>query len=317
MQMKRKTIYNIIRNVESGKSLKQNPGQGRPAVKMTIKKVKELVKRVNGRAGISQQKLAQKYKISHQWVSAVLKRNGIQYYKRTPKPKTTEAQKKKQKKCLIKISKNEFRPTNDMKIVMDDESYFPLTGHNIPGNDGYYASDKSSVATEVKYRSKEKYPPKVMVWIAISECGSSVPYFNIRRGTMDSSTYAKECITKRLVPFLRKHHNDGQYHFWPDGATAHYGKQSIDAYNMNDIKYVKRQENPPNVPQLRPIELFWAHLKSRVYAKDWKALNLSHLESRIRRKIKEFDPSYFSNLTSKVKPNVRKAADLGPEFMFK
>ena len=45
---------------------------------------------------------------------------------------------------------------------MDDEFYFPMTGHNIPGNDGYYARDKSKVTSDVKFRSKEKFPKKVL-----------------------------------------------------------------------------------------------------------------------------------------------------------
>ena len=69
--------------------------------------------------------------------------------------------------------------------------------------------------------SKWKFPPEVMVWIAVSECGHSFLYFNVRYGTMDSKTYSKECINKRLVPFIRKHHSDGRYIFWLGGAKAH------------------------------------------------------------------------------------------------
>lgn len=214
------------------------------------------------------------------------------------------------------MSKKNFRPTNGVKIVMDGESYFPLSGHNLPGNDGYYCSDRSKTNKEVKYRSKEKFPPKIMVWIAISECGYSVPYFGVRFGTMDSKTYAKECVRKRLVPFIRKCHSDGNYHFWPDGATAHYGRPVIETYNEFNISYVKRDENPPNIPQLRPIEKFWAHLKTKVYSNDYKAKNLAQLKSRIKLKLKEFCPNYFFNLMRDSKSMVRKAADYGPEYMF-
>ena len=43
----------------------------------------------------------------------------------------------------------------------------------------------------------------------------------------------------------------------------------------------ERDDNPSNIPQLRPIEKFWAHLKSKVSGNDWEADNQQHLISRI------------------------------------
>ena len=317
MGLKSQTIYNIIRRVENGETLKQRSGQGRPVVKMTKKRINDLKRRVDGKVGVSQRKLAQKFKVTHGWISVILKRNGIHYFKRQTKPKVTEKQLIKQKKCLLKMSKKDFRPNNGIKIIMDDESYFPLSGHNIAGNDGFYTSDRLNCESDVKFKDKNKFPPKIMVWICISEFGHSVPYFARVHGTVDSNIYANECIRKRLVPFLEKHHSDGQYIFWPDGATVHYSKTSINAFNEYGVKFLKLNENPPNIPQLRPIERFWAHLKTKVYANAWEAQNLSQLENRIRRKIKEFSPKYFNDLMKDCKGLVRKAADKGPDFMFK
>ena len=316
MGMLRETVYRIIKRVDNGITLNGRPGKGRPVAKMTKNRIKELVKRVDGKVGVSQRRLAQRFGITQGYLSVLLKRNGIRYFKRQVKPKTTLKQKIKQKSCLTKMSKNEFRIKNGIKIVMDDESYFPISGQNLPGNDGYYTSDRSKCDPDIKNKSKDKFPQKIMVWITISEMGHSVPFFARSHGSVDSKTYAKECIRKRLLPFLRKHHNDGQYLFWPDGATVHYGKPSIEAFEENDIKYLRRKDNPPYVPQLRPIERFWSHLKTKVYSNDWKSKSLTHLESRIRRKIKEFSPSYFRDLMKSCKSLVRKAADLGADFMF-
>lgn len=316
MGMKKNTIYQIIKRVENGITLKQRKGQGRPVVKMTQNKIKSLKRRVDGKAGISQRRLAQKYGITQSWVGVLLKRNGIRYFKRQSKPKTTDKQRIKQKRCLIKMSKNEFRPKNGIKIVMDDESYFPMSGQNIPGNDGFYTSDRSGCDSDFKNKTKHKFPMKIMVWIAISESGHSAPYFARGHGSVNSEIYAKKCIRERLTRFIRTHHSDGQYIFWPDGATVHYGQPSKDAYIENGIKFVERDDNPPNVPQLRPIERFWAHLKTKVYSNDWKAISLLHLESRIRSKIREFSPKYFQDLMKGCKTLVRRAADLGADFMF-
>ena len=199
---------------------------------------------------------------------------------------------------------------------MDDESYFQLNDHNIAANRGFYCRDKSGVKVETKYKEVKKFPKQMLVWLAISSRGHSTPYV-ITKQTINQKNYSKECITRRLLPFLTKHHSDGHYVFWPDLASAHYGQDSIAAFNAGNVHYVKRLENPPNVPNLRPIELFWAHLKAKVYDKGWEAKDYDSLKSRIKRKLKEFSPSYFRNLMSKVKTAVRKAADNGLDSLFK
>ena len=40
------------------------------------------------------------------------------------------------------------------------------------------------------------------------------------------------------------------------------------------IPYISRVKNPPNCPQLRPIEKFWAILEEKVYKDKWEAVLL-------------------------------------------
>ena len=53
--------------------------------------------------------------------------------------------------------------------------------------------------------------------------------------------------------------------FWPDLATYHYTKENLAFLEENGIAYVKIEENPPNAPQIRPIENYWWILKMKVY----------------------------------------------------
>jgi hypothetical protein len=72
---------------------------------------------------------------------------------------------------------------------------------------------------------------------------------------------------KRLLPFINEHHSDSNYVFWPDLASSHYAKKSIEWFESNGISYVQKGDNPPNLPQGRPIETFWAILSNKVYEK--------------------------------------------------
>jgi hypothetical protein len=80
-----------------------------------------------------------------------------------------------------------------------------------------------------------------------------------RRLLINQHTYLHECLVKRLVPVINDHHEDVDYIFWLDCASAHYAKTVVSWMDEN-INYVARHMNPPNVPQARPIESFWGCL---------------------------------------------------------
>ncbi len=49
----------------------------------------------------------------------------------------------------------------------------------------------------------------------------------------------------------------------------------------NNVNYVPKVRNPPNVPEARPIEDFWAILKRAVYSGNWQATSIPQLRRRI------------------------------------
>ncbi len=71
--------------------------------------------------------------------------------KRLKAPKSNENQKIHQKKCLGKLRREFFKSSNDIEIVMDNESYFTLDGSNSYGNDFYYSYEGLETPENVKY----------------------------------------------------------------------------------------------------------------------------------------------------------------------
>ena len=67
--------------------------------------------------------------------------------------------------------------TNDFELIMDDEKYFLLQDQSAPTNRAFYTSDKRTTAPQVKFTRTQKFEPKILVWIAISEKGISKPFF--------------------------------------------------------------------------------------------------------------------------------------------
>ena len=69
--------------------------------------------------------------------------------------------------------------------------------------------------------------------------------------------YRVEFLQKGLLLFIQQHYPQGGYIFWPDLAAAHYARQTTALLEEADVPYVGGEENPPCVPQLRPIEDLW------------------------------------------------------------
>ena len=98
---------------------------------------------------------------------------------------------------------------------------------------------------------------------------------------MSGEIYLKQCVVKRLMPFIKSNNNAI---FWPDCATSHYSKNVLEYFKkQKNVELVQRHFNPPKVPELRPIEQFWAILKQKVFCKGYVAKNKDALVSKIKK----------------------------------
>ncbi|XP_043220341.1 uncharacterized protein LOC122380875 [Amphibalanus amphitrite] len=83
------------------------------------------------------------------------------------------------------------------------------------------------------------------------------------------------------------------------------GKTLSPFLEASGIPFVKKEDNPPNMPAIRPIETVWALLKQKVYEGNWTALSKQQLAGRIRRKIKEVDIEVVRTLLERVPGHLR------------
>ncbi len=64
-----------------------------------------------------------------------------------------------------------------------------------------------------------------------------------------------------------------------------------------------KSENPPNLPECRPIENFWGILKGKVYANNWQAKNLD-LKVRIQNCLKSIDFDLVKSISGSIRSRV-------------
>ncbi|KAJ8953384.1 hypothetical protein NQ318_023501 [Aromia moschata] len=237
--------------------------------------------------GMSSRRLARQYDTSKSTVSLTLKRNGLKYRTRRKCPKYTQGQLLRIPRCCRQLRRLYF--ADGKSIILDDEKYFTFANSEMKGNDGFYTNNLEEYPDNVKFKTKAKFADKILVWCAISNRGISRPFVGRVRGeALNSQGYIENCLSK-LLQFVQEHHVEDDIMFWPDLASCHYSRDTQNWLHQHRIPFVPKNENPPNLPQARPIEDFWALLSRKVYDRGWEAQNEQQLRRRIFEKLREID----------------------------
>lgn len=298
------TTYRII----TTRRVKRLQGCGRKPKIMDQKGIRKLKGKFSNSDNISQRDAAKEFKCSQSYICRSLKKLQIKCRKKQRSPEYTEEQ--------IQRIKTQCRwmTTNyaGKSLVLDDESYFPLSKSQMPGNNRFYTQDIETTPPNVKYKFKHKFEPKVMLYIAISDKGISKPYFKEGGLAINAETYQNECLKKILIPFVHKYHSDKNFVFWPDKASSHYAKTTQELLKSKNINFVPKERNPTNLPQCRPIEDFFGNLSSLVYKNNWRAKNCEELKKRIRSCIRKMDPNPIQMSCRGIFRKLRLTADNGP-----
>ncbi len=74
--------------------------------------------------------------------------------------------------------------------------------------------------------------------------------------------------------------------------------------------------NPPNVPQLKPIEYFFGILRLKVFKNGFKRKSTDELKNKIASDIRKLPNEFYHNLMNGVAMKVRKASRQGLDSMF-
>ncbi len=271
------TIRNIIlRYEERGTAITKSPPGAKP--KPQNLNLKERIKKViEKNRSISCRNAALKLHISKSHYNEIkVHKLGIKAYRKKLALKYKGDQEIRAKKACRKIYRQKVLKNPTKVLIIDDETYVPEDPKLIPGVEFYHCKNRSGVPVEQTLKAKEKFPKKYLIWQAIDEHGNaSCPYVSM--GTMTGEIYLKECLKKRLLPFIKKHHKVEDIVLWMDLAPAHYKAEVIEWLKANNIDFITKRDNAPNVPQARPIEKFWAickaeYKKRKVGAKNVKSM---------------------------------------------
>jgi transposase len=304
----RSTIYEVLRKVEERGDMTRMPGSGGHNKRLSNSQRGAIARWLENKKGVSLRQQAKKYGVSDWTIRNVIHERGLCCYKRQKAPQYTTEQLQATKTKAGKL----LPVLRNKKIIMDDETYFRLKCDYIPGNDHFYTSDVNAAPPEVKYRTERKFPIQLMVWLCVSEDAVGSPVFLERPNSVTAVFYQDNCIRGPLVDFIHSHHQHDEIIFWPDLASAHYANDSQALLRNLNIPFVPKDCNPPNLPQCRPIENFWAALKAAVYEGGWEATSIAQLKRRIKKCLASLPLISLKRDFASIRKRLRLVNRLGP-----
>lgn len=297
-----KTVSRVIKRFVDQMTTERAKGSGRkpgPVNKKLDKTLKESFKK-NPR--LSDADRAKKYGVSRSLVLKTRQRHNLKSYKTSKHPNRRDQQNLKAKSRARKLIDTQLSNFKGC-ILMDDETYVKFDSQQIPGSSYYIASARGNVADRFKYTYHDKFAKKALIWQAICSCGlKSKSYVTL--STMKTRNYIDECLEKRLLPLIRLHRVPVK--FWPDLASCHYARETLKWFEDNRVDVIPKDCNPPNSPELRPIEKYWAIVKAKIKKNGGIVSSTKSLQVKWDRNAVKVSPEGVRMLMKSIKEKVRK-----------
>ena len=86
----------------------------------------------------------------------------------------------------------------------------------------------------------------------------------------------------------------------PDLASCHYAKDVLEWYKANVVHVVPKEVNPPNCPELRPIERCWALVKRELSQYEQKATSIEKFRKSWTEAAKSVEEKFARTLIAGV-----------------
>lgn len=294
-------VHKLINKFGTTVTLEDLPKSGRKRGPSDPELQKRVVQMFNRKPSLSVRDAARKAKTSIGMIQRIKKRCNLKTYKKQKQPKRDEKQTVAVRKRTRKLY-DQVLTKKVQCIIMDDETYCKFDYKTLPGPQFLTVSANKKVSQKEKSISMEKFGKKILIWQAICQCGlKSKPYF--ATGTINAQIYRDECLQKRLLPFIKKHRVPTL--FWPDLASCHYSKVTKEWYKANKVDIVEKDMNPPNCPEVRPIERYWALMKRFLQKNTKAATSLPDFKRKWTKASENMTTTVVQNLMQNIKRKVR------------
>lgn len=301
LDLPKSTVHDVLKSFSERLTVERKPrsdkniGRADPVMDRKVKRI------LMNNPNLSIRTVARKIGMSPGFVQKSKQRLGLKSYKVKTVPNRNDKQNLAAKSRARRLYCEYL--TKFSCVVMDDETYVLEDFQQLPGLAFYSAMARNATAEYFRTKKASKFPKKYLVWQAICTCGKKSKSF-VTTGTINKEIYQKECLQKRLLPFIKSHRENPL--FWPDLASCHYAKTVMEWYQANQVNIVPKTSNPPNCPELRPIERYWALMKRKLSGKKQGIKDIKHFQQIWTKTASTISEESVQTLMDGVKRKVRK-----------
>lgn len=252
-------IHRICKKVDdTGSALWRKPGSGRPKTARTavnIDAVRELICSQEDKPGtsLSTRQIAGQIGVSHPSVLNIANKDlGLTCFKRVPVQVITDAtQEKRLTRCTQLLDRMTER--NFKRILFTDEKIFYISPPvNSQNNRVWSSGRKRDIRPERLLVQRAKFSHHVMVSAGVCYGGKSRLHFVDEKAKVNAEYYVTKLLPKLFEDCQRLLPNG--FIFQQDGAPAHASRQAQEWIQQRNPEFIKKDEWPPNSPDLNPLD---------------------------------------------------------------
>ena len=281
------TIDRLITKIQTTGTTDRKRGSGRPTTVSTpenVAQIEELAASQEDMPGthLSQRKISRHLNIKRASVQHILS-NKIKFkaFKRIKTSRKTANVMQKRKTRSRRLL-DSYSAVDVTKIVFTDEKNFSLESPLNSKNDVVYGKKKSDIPPSRLYYEQNRISKNVMVSAGVSWNGKTrIHFFQGGTAKVNAERYI-EVLENGLLPDIRALYPDDDYYLQQDGATCHTSHETSAYLERNAIPYIKKDDWPPNSPDLNPMDYcIWNQLSTKVYSGRRMPFTIEELKERI------------------------------------
>jgi transposase len=251
-----------------------NAKKGYKTKKLSKKNLVKIQGLIARKRGVGVRKVSQHLKahgvdLSKSSVWRGARKIGLKSYTRLAKPAMKHGVKKRRMTFARK-----YKDMNWTRVVFADEKIFTLYAHPNRKNDVVWTNSKKDVIPAPSVGHAQSINAFVAIW---HDGSTKIHLFN---ETMTAKVYT-DILTETLLPAANNAFGKKKWVYIQDGDPKHTAKHTQLFLEKNVPDFVRKDEWPPNSPDLNPVENLWATIGQEVSFRDPK--NLTDLKSEIRK----------------------------------
>lgn len=252
-------IHRICKRVDdTGSALWRKPGSGRPKTARSITNiaaVEEFICSQEGKPGtsLSTRQIAAQVGICRQSVSNIAKHDlGLTSFKRKSVQVITSATEEKRLTRCTQLLSRMTVATTKRTFFTDEKIFYISPPVNSQNNRVWAAGRKQDINPERLLVQRAKFSAHVMVSVGVCYNGKGRLHFIDEKAKVNAEYYVNNLLPKlfddcnALLP--------NGFIFQQDGAPAHASRQAQDWIKERNPDFIKRDEWPPNSPDLNPLD---------------------------------------------------------------